>query len=496
MTVRKKGRPGPKVLGNPGHEAQRGSVGSLNGALGDPSTPGFPSPQPGRNVMEGQARVSEFALAQALPKIPCMPIGASDAQAMLSNLARVRLPDKDGKLRAEAIGPGPMIGELEVVAPRELRPIINIIAKLPGKLPTSVMAGNHRDAWVRGAHDAGSGTVSLLRAAQILGEKYSNGWEPDSTLFMGFWDAEEFGLIGSTEWVESHEGPLAQGLHLYINADALVSGQRFQASGTPGLEGFVAQTLQNMDLPAGVTTRPNWLDAKGQPKKLALPGSGSDFAPFLHRVGLPVLDLSFQGNSGGQYHTAYDDVSMVERYLDPGYVGHELAAHTLVALLMESSRLGRDVLDEVSASEQMADMLRDAAPWLGARHSQAIEKSFRSLASTISLVTQDKMPGALLPPSLYRSLLRPEGLPQRGWYRNALWSPNMETGYGSETLPVLRMCVAANSDGYLRFEVTRLIQEIQGLKSAWELVPVKSNNNNPAPKDPVLKEPGLMEDDR
>ena len=183
----RKGATWPKGPWKPNWVAQRGSVGSLAKAPGDPSTPGFASPAPGLSVVEGKARLADFALAQALPKIPCMPIGSSDGLALISNLARRRVSQTGGKKVTQAIGPGPTFAELDIDAPRELRTIVNVIGQLPGEFSTAVMAGNHRDAWVRGAQDAGSGTVGLLRAAQILGKKRRNGWTPKNTIGLAFW---------------------------------------------------------------------------------------------------------------------------------------------------------------------------------------------------------------------------------------------------------------------------------------------------------------------
>ena len=303
---------------------------------------------------------------------------------------------------------------------------------------------------------------------------------PKTPLAWPFGDAEEFGLIGSTEWVEATEGPLSQGLHLYINADALVSGQNLRASGTPGLEGFLADAVENMDLPTGHTgPRPSWRDTKGKHKELALPGSGSDYAPFLHHLGLPVLDITFTGNSGGQYHTEYDDIQVVERFLDPGYQGHELAAHTIAALLEQASAKGRDVMDEVQAAAAMAKIANDAKKWMGARYGQAISNAFTDLSSTIERVLRDRAPGTRLPTPFYRSLLRKEGLPDRPWYRLSLWTANPESGYGSQVFPVLRHSLKANSKEGLEKEVNRQLEEIRALKNAWELVHLKAGAKRP-----------------
>ncbi|MFT5197858.1 MAG: N-acetylated-alpha-linked acidic dipeptidase [Planctomycetota bacterium] len=475
----KKGPTWPKGPWKSPNDAQRGSVGPMGRTPGDPSTPGFASPLPGRNVGEGQSRLTDFALAQALPKIPCMPIGAADAAQILSGLGRRRLPDAAGKIKSVAIGPGPTTVRLEVDAPREVRTITNVIGSLQGTRPNVVMAGNHRDSWVRGAHDAGSGTVTLLRAAQHLAAQIEAGWKPQATIYLAFWDAEEQGLIGSTEWVELHQGVLSQALSLYINADAAVSGPNFNASGSPGLEPFLAKALFEMEHPEGSEGPfPSWLSKAGQLKNFSLPGSGSDFAPFLHHLGLPVLDISFSGNRGGQYHTAYDDVPMVERFLDPGYKNHELAGRTMAALLTTASEMGRGVFSDSRAARDWARRAREARDWMGIRHSGGIAASFDRLANSIDDANAKGVKGALRPPMLYRGLLRTEGLPLRPWFRNALWTPDQESGYGSQSFPVMHLCIDAGSSGALDFEVERLIKEIEALAGAWKLVPRRKDSKD------------------
>ncbi|HRV82864.1 MAG TPA: hypothetical protein P5218_15635, partial [Planctomycetota bacterium] len=136
------------------------------------------------------------------------------------------------------------------------------------------------------------------------------------------------------------------------------------------------------------------------------------------------------------------------------------------------SDLGRKVLNESDAAEAMAQHALDAKSWLGSRQGQGIANAFRELAKTIAEIEPHRDPKALMPPQIYRSLMRTEGLPLRKWWRNALWTSDTTQGYGSETFPVLRICVAAQSEGNLNFEVQSLIQNILNLKHVWELIPL------------------------
>jgi N-acetylated-alpha-linked acidic dipeptidase len=285
-------------------------------APGDPSTPGFPSPAPGTESTP--PRLSEEEWDARLPRIPCTPIPAREAAAILERLASKRLTKPDGTKASTKVGPGPVEVRLVVDAPREVRTIRNVIGRLHGESEDVVIAGNHRDAWVRGANDAGGGTVALLRAAQRLGERAKRGWKPRHTIALAFWDAEEQGLIGSTEWGEANADWLREHAIAYVNADSAVSGTRFGASGTPGLLGTLERVLGRVPAHdparegAPRTLWQEWSEASEDGPQLGLPGSGSDFAVFLHHLSLPVLDFSFSGNRGGQYHTAFDDFLQVE----------------------------------------------------------------------------------------------------------------------------------------------------------------------------------------
>jgi N-acetylated-alpha-linked acidic dipeptidase len=415
-----KGKVWPQGPWKPGHEAQRGSISPMGRAPGDPSTPGWASPRPG----EAGKRLAEADLAAALPTIPCLPIGADDAQ-----LARLGLtPRAIGEEQPRAIGPGPARVRMSVNAPREYRTIINVIGRLRGSSERLVLAGNHRDAWVRGANDAGGGTVALLRAAAHLEERVRAGWQPPSTIGLAFWDAEEHGLIGSTEWGEANGAWLQSNLIAYVNADTAVSGTRLSAvAGSPGLLGSLRAALERVEAAPGEGPRANlwqeWSGASGGAPRLELPGSGSDFAVFLHHLNLPVLDFGLGGSRGGQYHTAFDDFAFVEQHIDPGFVGHEIAGRLHAELLRELAQRGPQALDRREAADEFARRARECADWLGAERAEQLAKAFEACDGRRNF---------------YLTLADPRGVPGRTWFRNRLWSSELENGYGSELFPTLR----------------------------------------------------------
>ena len=511
----------PQGPWKPPHEAQRGAIGPMARGPGDPSTPGFPSPAPGEALPAGRERLAGQALAERLPAILATPIGAGEAALLLERLALRRVLQPDGSRASERLGPGPVTVELTVDAPRELRPIRNVIGRLAGARPEYVLAGNHRDAWVRGAHDAGSGTVSLLRAAQHLDARRRAGWRPAVGIALAFWDAEESGLIGSTEWGEARETELGERCVAYVNADAVVSGLALSVSGAPGLEGVLARALSQVSEPTAPgggapggapggeppgerTLLDQWREAAEGVPRLSLPGSGSDFTVFLHHLGIPVLDLSLRGNGGGHYHTAFDDFAVMDRFLDPGWVGHETAGRLLAALIGELATLGRLAIDDAWAAGELARHAEEGADWMGAERARKLSAALRLLSRTAALswtewrrlhalvgspelgplgtwpsfletLSRPQNRAALeaglseeLPPPLPRALLRPAGLEGRPWYRNPLWAPGLETGYGAETFPRLRAAAAAGDGAALEAAHAELVGGVEALAARWQ----------------------------
>ena len=452
----------------PPHETQRGAVGPMAQGPGDPSTPGWPSPAPG----VGARRASPEELEARLPRILVLPIGAGDAEAILARLARRRMgSDENGERITSAVGPGPVVAQLVIDAPRELRPIVNVIGHLAGQDDDFVMAGNHRDAWVRGARDAGSGTVALLRAAQLLGARARAGWKPAHGIRLAFWDAEESGLVGSTEWGEAHADEVRDHALAYLNGDAVVGGLELSAAGLPGMERTLLAALEGIVQPGKASGEPpnaTLADAwrasfpDGAPE-LGLVGSGSDFTVFVHHLGVPVLDLSFGGVGAGEYHTAFDDFPLMDRFLDPGWVGHETAAALFAALLAQIAEGPSGVLDDRAAALAFARLARAAAPDVGEEPARAIAEAFEALERAIAAARERGYAGE--GPSFLRSLECPAGLPARPWFKNQLWAPALELGYGAETFPRLR---AAPDDAARGAATEELVASIEHLRAAWE----------------------------
>ena len=315
------------------------------------------------------------------------------------------------------------------------------------------------------------------RAAQLLRERVEDGWKPECTLVLAFWDAEEFGLIGSTEWGEAHAERLREHGRLYVNADSTVSGLRFGVNGSPGWSSVLAATLARIpdarhDESAPARSLLDTWDARGEPAQLGLPGSGSDFTVFVHHLGVPALNFSFRGNRGGQYHTRFDDFDHMDRFLDPTWRGHETAARFVCELVSEVSARGRSALDGAEAATSLALRVREAGTevvdgsrWLGSLQAERLASVLETIAAQFHGGRED--------PRFYQGLLQEGGLEGRPWYRNPLWAPGMETGYAAETLPDLRLA-AGRGPAELDRAVEALESALEAYRDAWRPDPGRS----------------------
>ena len=459
-----KGAVWPEGPWKPDHEQQRGSILPIAKVPGDPSSPGWPSPRPG----EEARRLSRAELDASLPKIPCVPIGAKEARLLLERLAPIeaaRATGADAQSAADEpprVGPGPVEARIVLEMPRDVRTIHNVIARLDGAGEDVVLAGGHRDAWVRGANDNASGTAVLVRAAQRLAERARAGWKPACGIVIALWDAEEFGLIGSTEWAEANAGWLRERAIAYLNLDASIAGTRFGgASGTPGMLGVLRDVLEAIPpapraageaAPASLWAE--WVAAlkEGAEPRLGLPGGGSDHAVFAHHLCVPVLEFGFGDARHGGYHTAFDDFPLVDRFLDPGFVGHELAARTASELIAELASRGRSACSPAEAARAFAARARELAA--DVRTPPELAAAAERVAAAL-----DERAEARDAPPLHSAASLPQGLPGRAWFRNALWAPGLEDGYGSETFPGLREA-AARGEAALAGEVDALLDRI------------------------------------
>jgi N-acetylated-alpha-linked acidic dipeptidase len=309
---------------------QRGSVADMPLYSGDPLTPGIGATEDAKRLAVKDA--------PTITKIPVLPISYGDALPLLKALGGPMAPeDWRGALPIPYhLGAGPTRVHLKLEFNWDLKPIYDVIARIPGaERPDEwVIRGNHHDGWVNGASDPVSGLVAELEEAKALGELAKSGWKPKRTVIYAAWDGEEPGLLGSTEWAETHAAELRDHAVVYINSDGNSRGF-FNAGGSHTLETFVNQVVRDVTDPEkGISVLDRSLaqtelngsaerqqEAKaGKKIRLQPLGSGSDYTPFLQHLGISALNIGYGGEGEyGQYHSAYDSFDHFLRFADPKF---------------------------------------------------------------------------------------------------------------------------------------------------------------------------------
>jgi N-acetylated-alpha-linked acidic dipeptidase len=307
--------------------AQRGSVADMPLYSGDPLTPGVGA--------SPEAKSFDLKDAKTLTRIPVLPISYADAAPLLGALAGPMAPAawRGALPMPYHLGPGPARVHLRLAFDWKLVPAYDVIARLPGaERPDEwVIRGNHHDAWVNGASDPLSGQVALLEEAHAVSTLVKSGWRPRRTIIYAAWDGEEPGLLGSTEWAETHAAELRDKAVLYVNSDSNSRGF-LNAGGSHTLEklmGEVARDVVDPEKHISVAARrraatlvdgtpESRKEARSGEMRIGALGSGSDYTPFLQHLGIASLDLGYGGEGHyGQYHSIYDSYDHYMRFMDP-----------------------------------------------------------------------------------------------------------------------------------------------------------------------------------
>jgi N-acetylated-alpha-linked acidic dipeptidase len=481
----------PKGPWRPATGVQRGSVGFMFQFPGDPTTPGVAS----TSGLPDSKRVSPPESEQ-LPKIPVTPLSYADASPIIEHLAGPPSPREwQGALPfTYHVGPGPAKVKMHLKQDYQFRTIWDVIGKVGGSSSPDewVVAGNHRDAWVYGAVDPNSGTAAMLEAVHGLGELLKSGWKPKRTIVIGSWDAEEEGLMGSTEWGEDHAQELSNAA-AYFNMDVAVAGKKFGASGVPTLKEFIREIAKAVPSPQGATVYEAWKKASApnaesnhpqdtasfRPPPNAMQndvpvgdlGSGSDYTVFLQHLGVPSTDISSSGDYG-VYHSSFDDFAWFKKFGDPDFRYEQQMARVygLEVLRMSGADVlpydyenyGKEILVYLeSARFKSKDRFLDKSPDFSA----AVEGARRlQEAGARMLQKQRKMPAAAdrINAKLReaeRALLIPEGLPNRPWFHHAIYAPGQYTGYAAVVIPGVNEAID-------RGDLHRTEQQIAALAAA------------------------------
>jgi len=453
----------PKGPMRPADGVQRGSVMDMALYPGDPLSPGWASEAGARRLNRDEAKT--------LLKIPVLPISWADALPLLRQLSGPVVPESwRGALPLTYhMGPGPATVHLAVDLDWSTRPLYNVLATIPGSSAKDqwVIYGNHHDAWVNGASDPVSGASVLLETARTLSVLRKQGWQPRRTVMFALWDGEEYGLLGSTEWVEKHMGEIERSGAVYINSDSTGRGL-LVSGGSASLEPFLSEVLRDVTDPASskslLEAARNRAGKAPESKErgfhLESLGSGSDYVAFLDHAGIASLNLGF-GAGDGVYHSIYDTPNWYQQFSDGDRAFSKALTQVMsisILRLADAQVLPFDY-DALSASvsrwmEEIRKELPKGSPKVDLRpiSAQLTRLSTAASAYEDSLAAWSKRPGAVRPDfarldqvlrKTERGLMSADGLPRREWYRSQIYAPGLLTGYSAKTLPGVREAVEA-----------------------------------------------------
>lgn len=419
---------------------------------GDPLTPGV--------AATADASRLEHHRAPTLPRIPVVVISANEAAALRRSM--------------NGAGPGPARVTLSVDMDQRLRPIYNVVASLPGRdLPNRrIMLGTHHDAWTFGGVDPGTGMVALLEVARALGALARDGWRPSRTIDFAFWDAEEFGLIGSTEYAEEFRALLQEQLITYVNTDMYMTG-RFDPGGAPSLRGFVTELMRTLPGVAPDHAVP-W---NQQWKSL---GSGADFVPFQDHLAVPSLSIEFIGANGygfGTYHSNFDSRAYVEQVADPGFTQGVEMSRVLGALALRLSHAAVLPFRFTDYAERLKHAIQESRGWandagiaadadnlwparvseiesVAAALSAAIDRDLGAGGGRDFRALNDRLA------RLEQVLADDEGAADTRWYRHVFYGWNIYSLYDGQMLPGLAEAFRLRDPGRVERESRRVTRAL------------------------------------
>ncbi|KAF9732575.1 hypothetical protein PMIN06_005643 [Paraphaeosphaeria minitans] len=485
---------------------QRGSCQFLSFAPGDPTTPGYPS-KPGAPRQD---------TSHAIPSIPSIPISYQDALPLLRALnghgpKASSINWKDGGLGYRGveynIGPSPDHLSINLVNEQEYvtTPLWNVIGIINGSIPDEVVVlGNHRDAWIAGgAGDPNSGSAAFNEVIRSFGVAMRAGWKPMRTIVFASWDGEEYGLVGSTEWVEEYLPWLSASTVAYLNVDVGAQGPDFKLSAAPLLEKAVMDTVKLIQSPN--QTVPGQTVADVWDKHISTMGSGSDFTAFQDFAGIPSIDMGFGAAPGSaiyHYHSNYDSFAWMEKYGDPSFQYHETIAKIwalVAAKLIETPVLQLNAARYAAGLRRYVDSVKEkahTAPFLPhkpddnfASLDAAVERF--QFAASIHDGTAEALAQRLIDDDipwwkfweklqlyyairkvntkyklLERQFLYKHGLDGRSWFKHVVFAPGKWTGYAGATFPGIVEAIDEKDEAAV-FKWTIIATEIVDGASDW-----------------------------
>ncbi|HEY2374827.1 MAG TPA: M20/M25/M40 family metallo-hydrolase [Gemmatimonadaceae bacterium] len=491
----------------PSAGVQRGSV--LN-TDGDPSTPSYPSTHNAKRLPESDMEI---------PHIPVVPMSYGNAAELLRSVRGRNVPQtwQGGLPFRYHVGPGPVRARVVVHddrASHALKPIYDTFGIIRGtEYPDElVIVGGHRDAWGPGTADNVSGTVSVLEAARAVAEQVKQGMRPKRTIVFATWDAEEWGLIGSVEYVEDDSLRLTKNAVAYFNQDVAAQGPRFNGGGSPSLRATIRAIASVVPDPDGHgSVYSEWRRATAVADSLEPamgdPGGGSDFAPFYNHLGIPIGEWGF-GGAGGVYHSQYDDYNWMSRFGDPGFLYHAAAARIAAGMVLRIANADVLPYDYAEFARTMRTYLtsidRDfsARRWDAASPTGPLRASIDRMeemaigfatsrdaalaAGTASQGPLEETNRALM--RVERALTRPEGLRGRSWFRNLIYVADEDNGYANMSLPTIREAIRRGDSTLAKREITdlaaRFDEATRALGDARRAISAASSNGQQERRPP------------
>ena len=480
-------RPYPRGPMRPRNAVERGGIRDDQFYAGDPLSPGWASKPGSRRLTRAEAK--------GLVTIPVMSISYADASALFDVLEGPVAPSdawKGALGLTYHVGPSRVKVHMKVRSEWKTRPLYDVIARIPGASRPDewVIAGNHHDAWVFGADDPVGAAATVMEAARTLAELRKTGWRPERTIVFTFWDGEEQGTLGSTEWAEDHADELQAKAVAYLQGDNYRRGV-LTSSGSAVLETFMREVARDTRDPATgrsaldiytdralslARTAADSAAVRDRPFPLTPIGANTDYAAFIQHLGVTSLHIAYRNVGRGTYHSAFDSYTYFARFLDPDFTYGKSQAGAFASSLLrladapvlpwsfgDAARAYRAWGQELVtlARAQRADV--DVTPltasldvlWEAAK---AYEGSFdRVLAAGSMVLAAHRDALATLNREIYQServLLLPEGLPGRPWYRYPMTGPSTYNGSVARTFPVIRDALELGEIETARQQVT------------------------------------------
>jgi N-acetylated-alpha-linked acidic dipeptidase len=485
-----KGDPYPNGPWRPDTGVQRGSVQYLFKYSGDPETPGVASTLD----LPDSARIKNVAGPDGnQPRIISIPLSSHDAAPILGALKGPGVPQGWQGALPFPYHLGPAGVKIHLVSQQDYqrRIIWDVIGKIPGAADPDapVIVGNHRDAWVYGAVDPSSGTAAMLEAVRGIGALLHQGWRPRRTIIFCSWDAEEEGLMGSTEWVEQQGHALDHAV-AYFNVDVAVSGPNFSASAVPSLKDFVRDIARSVPSPVSGSVFLQWRKKgpssddhsgsnappiEGEEVHVGDLGSGSDFTPFLQHAGVPSTDVGSDGPYG-VYHSAFDDMAWYKKNADPDFLYLQEMARVLGLEAMRMADADALPYDYVAYAREVSAYIEAAKRRAGddGANTSLASLDFTTAESAAARFTAAAQRAHALQAAPYgdlvllnlalrqaeTALLSPAGLPNRPWYRHTIYAPGELTGYAAVVIPGVNEAIDSRNANLAAQELTELAQAL------------------------------------